>query len=228
MAQKEGKDVALELGITVGAPTVVLWTLTDRIGAAPALVLALAFPLVWIVVGIVRNRKLDKLALLALVGIGITGGVGLLQLDARWVALKELLIPGMFAAIFLGSAAIGSPAIGGVIGELLDRDATDAALAAKGTRPAWDGAIRRCTVEVGLVMLASGVANAALAWWMLDAAPGTPEFNTDLGRLNTVGFLCVNLPTIALAILPMQRLLTRLEGFTGRPLEELMPAAAKS
>ncbi len=228
MAQKEGKNIALELGITVGAPTAVLWGLTDRLGAAPALVLALAFPLVWIVIGIVRNRKLDKLALLALVGIGITGGVGLLQLDARWVALKELLIPGMFAAIFIGSAAVGSPAIGGVIGELLDRDATDAALAAKGARPAWDAAIRVCTVQLGGVMLVAGVASALLAWWMLDAAPGSPEFNADLGRLNTVGFVCINLPTIGLSILPLQRLLGRLEGLTGRPLEELMPAAAKT
>lgn len=226
MAAPSGKNVALELGVTVGAPTLILWGLTDRLGAAPALILALAFPLGWMLIGIARTRRIDRLALLALLGIGITGGVGLLQLDARWVALKEFLIPGMFAAIFAGSAAMGSPAIGGVLKEMLDPAATEAALAGKGAHAAWDSAIRACTWQLALIMLCSGVANAALAWWMLDAAPGTAEFNTDLSRLNTIGFLCVNLPTIAASMLPLQRLLTRLEGLTGVPIEDLMPGVA--
>ena len=75
-------------------------------------------------------------------------------------------------------------------------------------------------------MLLSGIASATLAWWMLDAAPGSPDFNADLSRLNTVGFLFVNVPTIALSVLPLQRLLSRLEALTGRPLDELMPGAA--
>jgi len=211
-----------ELGVTVGAPTAVLWGLTERLGAAPALVLALAFPTAWIAWGVWRTRQVDRLAALALFGIAVTGGVGLLQLDARWVALKEFLVPGLFAGLFLGSAATGRSAVAPVLAPLFDADALATALAARDAQSAWHRAQRVASAQLGAVMLASGAANSALAWWILDAPPGSDAFNADLGRLNTLGLIAVTLPTLAMSIWPLQRLFQTLERLTGVPVDDLM------
>lgn len=215
-------SIGWELGVTVGAPTAVLWGLTERLGAAPALALALAFPVAWISWGIWRTRQIDRLAALALFGIAVTGGVGLLQLDARWVALKEFLVPGLFASLFLGSAATGGAAIAPVLAPLFDADALRAALAARGAEAAWSRAQRVASAQLGAILLASGVANGALAWWILDAPPGTEAFNADLSRLNTAGLIAVTLPTIGASLWPFQRLFQTLERLTGVPVDALM------
>jgi hypothetical protein len=222
----QGRKAAFELGITIGAPTAVLWGLSDRLGAAPALMLALAFPVGWILWKAVQTRKIDKFALVVLFGLSVTGGVGLLHLDARWVAAKELLIPGLFATAMVGSVAAGAPALGPILDQLLDRDATQAALKEAHAEAGWASALVGATLQLAAILVLSGIAQAILTWWMLDAPPGSEEFNADLGRTNTIGFIAVTLPTLALSVLPLQRLLDRLEALTGVPLDKLMSSAS--
>ncbi len=83
--------------ITLVVPALILMKLSDpeRLGAIPALLLALAFPLVWGMRDLIRSRKLNLFAVLGLVSVGLTGGIGLLQLDNQWLAVKEAAIPGV-------------------------------------------------------------------------------------------------------------------------------------
>ena len=74
----------LELLITIAAPALVLMQLSSasRLGAAGALLLALAFPLAWGGWGLWRERKLNLMASIGVVSTLLTGGIGLLALDA--------------------------------------------------------------------------------------------------------------------------------------------------
>ena len=58
------------------------------------LVLALAFPLGWGSFELLKYRKFNFIALLGLVSVLLTGGIGLLKLDNQWLAIKEAAIPG--------------------------------------------------------------------------------------------------------------------------------------
>jgi intracellular septation protein A len=220
------RKAGIELGITVGLPTLILWYGTEHLGAGGALGLALAFPLAWLIIGVARTRRVDKLAAIALVGIAITGGTSLLQLDPKWIAAKEALVPSLIAAAMLATCAGEVPFVGAILEPLLDREAVDEALAAHGARDGWRRILLRGTVELAAILLASAVVSAALAAWLLDAAPGTPEFNAQLGRVNTVGLFAVNLPVAGLATWRLSRVLDRMERLTGLPIERLLPAAA--
>ncbi len=87
--------------ITLVVPALILMKLSDpeRLGVLPALLLALAFPLAWGMRDLIRSSKLNLFAALGLVSVGLTGGIGLLQLDNQWLAVKEAAIPGIIGLV---------------------------------------------------------------------------------------------------------------------------------
>ncbi len=220
------KKAALELTLTVGIPTALLWGASERLGAGVTLGLALAFPLTWLLAGVATKRRVDRLAAIALVGIGITGGTSLLQLDPKWIALKEGLIPSLMAAAMLLTCATQAPFLAAILDPILDRAAVEEALVQRQATEGWRAALIRGTLELSAILLASGVVSAAIAWWVLDAAPGTPAFNQQLSQVNTLGLVAVNLPVAGLATWRLSRVLDRLETITGLSIERLIPTAA--
>jgi len=81
----------IELLVTLIIPSLILMKLSGPadLGAVNALLLALAFPLAWGARDLLARRKLNLFAALGLVSILLTGGIGLLQLDTQWLAIKE-------------------------------------------------------------------------------------------------------------------------------------------
>lgn len=68
-----------------------------------ALVVALLFPVVYGGMDLIRNKKFNFISALGFISVLLTGGIGLLELDTRWLALKEALIPGLIGIAVLGS-----------------------------------------------------------------------------------------------------------------------------
>jgi intracellular septation protein A len=95
-----------ELSITLIIPSFILMKLSgsEDLGTVNALLLALTFPLLWGVRSLLRERKVNLLAVLGLVSILLTGGIGLLQLDTHWLAVKEAAIPGLIGLVVVISA----------------------------------------------------------------------------------------------------------------------------
>lgn len=53
-----------------------------------ALVAALLFPVVYGGMDLIRNKKFNFISALGFISVLLTGGIGLLELDTRWLALK--------------------------------------------------------------------------------------------------------------------------------------------
>ncbi|MDG4870470.1 MFS transporter, partial [Guyparkeria sp. 1SP6A2] len=71
----------------------------DNLGPTWALFVALAFPLIFGIVSFIQERKINFYSALGLISVLLTGGIGLLQLDPAYIAIKEAAIPGI---IFIG------------------------------------------------------------------------------------------------------------------------------
>src|SRR4030067_966022 len=95
----------LELLINIVIPSVILmkWSGPQDLGAVNVLLAALAFPLAWGARDLLQRRKVNLFAALGLISILLTGGIGLLQLDTQWLAVKEAAVPGL-----IGGAGVGS------------------------------------------------------------------------------------------------------------------------
>ena len=79
----------LELTITLIIPSLILMKLSgpEALGAVQALLLALAFPLLWGARDLRRRRKLNLLATLGLVSVLLTGGYdgSIVPTDQAWL-----------------------------------------------------------------------------------------------------------------------------------------------
>src|SRR3546814_12154253 len=95
----------IDLAVSILIPSLILMKLSgeDRLGADGALLLALAFPLGWGLWELAKYRKFNWIALLGLISVLLTGGIGLLQLDTQWLAIKEAAVPGIIGIAVLAS-----------------------------------------------------------------------------------------------------------------------------
>ncbi len=103
----------IELSITLIIPSIILMKLSgsEYLGTVNALLLALAFPLVWGARSLLRESKVNALAVLGLVSILLTGGIGVLKLDTYWLAVKEAAIPGLIGLVVVISAFTNKPLV---------------------------------------------------------------------------------------------------------------------
>lgn len=103
----------IDLAVSILLPSLILMKLSgeERLGADGALLVALAFPLGWGLWELAKYRKFNWIALLGLISVLLTGGIGLLQLDTQWLAVKEAAVPGIIGIAVLASTRTRYPLI---------------------------------------------------------------------------------------------------------------------
>jgi hypothetical protein len=109
--RNNGMRFAVEIVINFALPYLIYDLTQPHIGEVHALMASSIPPILWSIIEFVRNRRVDAVSVLAILGITLsllayigTGSVQLLQ-------MREKLITVLIAVIFLGSAAIGKPLI---------------------------------------------------------------------------------------------------------------------
>ena len=103
----------IDLLVSLVIPSVILMKLSSEayLGPHKALIVALAFPLGWGLFELLRYRKFNFIAILGVVSVFLTGGIGLLELDPQWLAIKEAAVPGVIGLAVLFSTRTRYPLI---------------------------------------------------------------------------------------------------------------------
>ena len=76
-----------------------------------ALVIALAFPFAYGVYDLVQRKTWNTLSIIGLISILLTGGIGLLELPTKWIAVKEAAIPLLLGVLVMGSLKTRYPLV---------------------------------------------------------------------------------------------------------------------
>ena len=207
----------IELMITLVIPSLILMKLSDPedLGAVNALLLALAFPLFWGARDLLTRQKLNLFATLGVVSILLTGGIGLLQLDTQWLAVKEAAIPGLIGLAVAISAYTRSPLVRVLLytPALMDVERIQSRLAERGNHAAFESRLKIATWMLAGSFLFSSVMNYFLATWIVVSPTGTPAFNEELGRLTLLSYPMIALPSMLIMIAALF--------FLGRSIREL-------
>ena len=166
------------------------------------MLLALVFPLAWGVRDLLRRRKLNLFAALGLVSILLTGGIGLLQLDTHWLAVKEAAIPGLIGLAVVISAYTRFPLVRLVLlsPALIDVERIGRGLDERGNREAFEDRLKTATRMLGVTFFFSAAMNYLLATWIVVSPAGTPAFNEELGRLTLLSYPMIALPSMLMMI----------------------------
>ena len=142
-----------ELLVTLIIPSLILMKLSgpDSLGAVNALLLALAFPLFWGARDLFVRRKLNLFAALGLLNILLTGGIGLLQMNTQWLAIKEAAIPGLIGLGTVFSAHTRYPLVRIVLfsESLMNVERIQQRLSQRGNSAVFDARLKVATWMLG-------------------------------------------------------------------------------
>lgn len=104
-----GPKAAAEIIVNVALPYACYTGLHTQLGDVRALLVSAAPPVIWSLIEFARKRRADALSLLVLLGIVLSLFAFIGSGSARFLLLRENLVPGAVGLVFLGSAAIGKP-----------------------------------------------------------------------------------------------------------------------
>jgi intracellular septation protein A len=216
----------IEIAITIIVPAVILMKLSGEkgLGTLGALLLALAFPLFWGLWDGWRRRKLNWLSVLGVVSTLLTGGIGLLALDAQWLAVKEAAVPGLIGIVILISAWTSAPLIRMLVfnATLFDVDRVHKALEERQNVSAFEQRLRTGTILLSGTFFFSAVANYALARYVVHSPAGTPAFNEELGQLTLLSYPIIAIPSMLMMMALMFWLARGAKTLTGLELGDMM------
>lgn len=215
-----------ELLITLIIPSVILMKFSDPedLGAVNALLLALAFPLFWGARDLLTRKKLNLFAALGLVSILLTGGIGLLQLDTQWLAIKEAAIPGLIGLAVAISAHTRYPLVRVLLytPALMDVARIQRGLAERGNQIAFESRLKIATWMMAGSFLFSSVMNYFLATWIVVSPSGTPAFNEELGRLTLLSYPMIALPSMLILMVALYYLARSVRELAGLKLTDAL------
>ncbi|OZA30274.1 MAG: MFS transporter [Hydrogenophilales bacterium 17-61-9] len=223
-------NMLIELLITLIIPSLILMKLSgpENLGAVYALLLALVFPLAWGARDLLMRRKLNLFAALGLVSILLTGGIGLLQLDTQWLAIKEAAIPGLIGLAVVVSAYTSKPLVRVLLFSpaLMNVERIQQSLSQRGTGDAFDARLKAATWMLGGSFFFSAAMNYVLATWIVVSPAGTPAFNEELGRLTLLSYPMIALPSMLIMMAVLYYLARSIRELAGLKLAEALKGHA--
>ena len=216
----------IELAVTLIVPSLILMKLSgpEDLGAVNALLLALAFPLAWGARDLLMRRKLNPFAALGLVSILLTGGIGLLQLDTQWLAIKEAAIPGLIGLAVAVSAHTRTPLVRVLLFSpaLMNVERIQQSLDQRGNGVAFETRLQAATWMLGGSFFFSAAMNYFLATWIVVSPAGTPAFNEELGRLTLLSYPMIALPSTLIMMAVLYYLARSIRELAGLKLAEAL------
>ncbi len=201
----------------------------ERLGPVWALVIALSIPLGYGIYDLIRRRTWNMFSVIGLIGTLITGVLGLMKVSNFWFAVKEAAIPAILGLAIPLTLKTRQPLVRTLIynDQVLDTDRIGRALVERNALPGFDALLRWASWVLAGAFLFSAVLNYLLARWIVTAPPGSPENVAQLGRLNWVSWPVIMVPSMAIMMFALFRLLKGLEALTGLPGDDLFHQSKK-
>jgi hypothetical protein len=228
---KSSSHGLVSLACNVLIPVIILNKLSDKMGALPALFLALAFPIGFGIYDFLRERKFNPLSILGFVNISVTGGLAVLGLGGIWFCLKEAFFPFLIGVFVMISAYRKSPLIRTLLlnPQLLHLDKVDSALKERGKMSEFDHHLKNSTLLLSASFFLSAALNFGLSLRIFkDLDPTLSDearavvLNGQIAEMTQWSFLVIMLPSILFLIFILWYMIRGIRKLTGFKLEELL------
>jgi hypothetical protein len=222
--QKE--NLLLNIACNVVAPSFLLTKGAKLLHLEPkvALVVALAFPLAYGLYDFAKRRNFNFLSALGFSSTLATGGLGLLKLEPFWFAVKEAIVPTLIGLTVYVSQWTKKPLVRSLLfnEQFIDVPRVEGALDRRGERDAFTRLLNGSSGLLAGSFAISAVLNFVLARHLIKALPDTPEFNEQLGQMTLWSWPVIVVPSMAIMMLALWRLLKGMERLSGLTMDEIL------
>lgn len=223
---EQRESILLSLGINIAIPAVILMKFSgeDALGPVGGLIVALLFPLTYGMVDFARRREWNIVSILGFVSVLLTGGIGLLQLDPKWIAVKEAAVPAIIGIAVVLSLRTRFPIVRTFLynDKIIRTREVDEALERRGNRQAFDQTLINASWMLAGSFFVSSVLNFVLAKLIVKSQPGTTAFNEELGRMTALSYPVIVVPSMVIMIAALWYLFHRIKLLTDLDLEQIL------
>ena len=124
--RQQRHSVVTNLLFNIVIPTLIMTKLSDEdeLGASLSIAIALAFPLAFGAWDFIKTRRANVFSALGFISILLTGGISLMELDPKYIAIKEAAIPAIIGLATLASMYTRYPLIRALLlnDDIIDTD----------------------------------------------------------------------------------------------------------
>jgi hypothetical protein len=220
------ENMLLSLGVNIAIPALILMKLSgeNALGPVGGLVAALAFPLTYGVVDFIRRREWNFISVLGFISVMLTGGIGLMELDPKWIAVKEAAVPAVIGIAVVLSLRTRFPIVRTFLynDKIIRVAEVDEALARRGNSEAFERTLVNASWMLAGSFFVSSVLNFVLAKLIVTSPPGTTAFNEELGRMTALSYPVIVVPSMAIMIATLWYLFSRIRRLTDLDLEQIL------
>jgi hypothetical protein len=222
------ENLLLNLVFNIVVPTLILTKLStpERLGPVAGLVVALAFPLGYGIWDYVQRRQANFISIIGFASVLLTGGFGLTKVDRSWFAIKEAAVPAVIGLAVWASMKTKRPLVRTMLfnDQVIDVTKVETALAERGNQAAFNRLLLNSSYLLVLSFLLSAILNYGLARYLLKSPVGTPEFNAELGSMNLWSWPVIVVPTMAMTMFALWRLLSGIKTLSGLEFDAIFHA----
>lgn len=226
LPKKKKSGFLSNLLINVVIPAVILSRFSSEATLGPvwAVVVALAFPLLFGLWELKHSGKVNFFSVLGIISVLLTGGISLLQLDPAYIAIKEALIPGLIGIIVLVSQYTPYPLVKKLLinPELMDLPKLEQALSEQNNSALFNQRMARAGYIVAASFFMSSVLNYVLAKAIVVSQPGTTAYAEELGRMTWLSYPVIVLPSMVMLMGAIIYMFMQIGRLTGRSLEDFI------
>lgn len=222
--KRENMLVNLLLNIVI--PTVILtkFSGSEQLGPQMGIVIALAFPIVYGVKDYFRAQKINFFSALGVFSVAMTGGMSLLEIDPKYIAIKEAAVPAIFGLATLISLKTRYPLVKTFLYNdlVMATDRIEAALLERNNKADFEKTLVNASWMLAGSFLLSSILNYILARVILVSQPGTEAFNAELGKMTALSFPVIAVPAMIIMMFALFYLFRNIKRLTNLELEEII------
>lgn len=225
MARKTSpRLLVLQLLCNFVVPIVILSKFSGpaALGPVRALLLALALPVLLELGTVIHSKKINLTSVVAIAGILVTGGLGLLHVSAGWLAVRRAVPYLFFAALLLGAEYTNRSLVTKFTEQLFDIKKLNQALKEQAEVQQFKTVLKIIAYcGAGLCVALAGV-NYILTRVIVTSPAASELFNQQYARLRVIGLPALTVPSIIGIVLLIWYLIASVERLTKQDAESFM------
>ena len=154
----------------------------------------------------------------------MTGGMSLLEIDPKYIAIKEAAVPLCFGIATLLSLKTRFPLVKTFLYNdvILATDKINLALAENNNEKAFEETLVKVSWMLAGSFLLSSILNYVLARVILVSPPGTEEFNAELGKMTALSFPVISIPAMIIMMFALFYMFKQIHRLSGLDIEDVM------
>lgn len=196
----------------------------DKLGPVYGLVAALAFPVGYFFYDLAQRKNYNIISIFGFLNILLTGGIGLLEAEPKWVVLKETAMPLVIGLLVLATAKRKNSLLKTFLfnDQIFDIAKIESHIDTPDKKTALEGQFKTANWLLVFSFLVSAALNFVLSSMIVKSPGGTESFNQEIATLTWVSWVVITVPTMAILIYALWKLIKGLKTLTGLDFEGLL------